>query len=486
MSNIYELSASELSSKIRNKEVSSVEATQSYIDRSEAVEPQIKSYITKTYDFAIETAKKVDERISKGEELLPLEGVPMGIKDVISTSNIRTTCGSKMLENYVPVYDATVYRKIKERGIPLLGKMNCDEFAMGSSGENSSYDFATNPYNTNCVPGGSSSGSTSAVCANQCAFALGSDTGGSIRQPASLCGIVGLKPTYGLVSRFGLVAYASSFDSIGPLAKTVEDAANVLDVIAGYDKNDSTSLNVKLPEYAKSLTSDCKGLKIGIPTEFFGEGINEEIKASLFEALEKYKSMGATVEEFSFPYRDHLIACYYVLACAEASSNLARFDGIKYGYRSTTEASDLIEFYKNTRTEGFGEEVKRRIMLGTYVLSSGYYDAYYKKAQSVRTLIKQEFEKAFQKYDVLITPTSPVPAWEFGGKSDPLEMYLADLCTVSLNIASIPGISIPCGMTNNGLPIGMQIIGKPLGELDILNAAYAYEKNTSSIPKAKI
>ena len=381
-----------------------------------------------------------------------------------------------MLENFVSPYDATVIEKLKDENIISLGKLNMDEFAMGSSTESSYFKKTKNPWNLNKVPGGSSGGSAAAVAANMVPWALGSDTGGSIRQPASLCGVVGLKPTYGLVSRYGLVAFASSLDQIGPITKDVRDSAMLLSLIAGHDEKDTTSEEIEKKDYTKALKNDVKGLKIGVPKEFFGEGINEEVKKELTKAIETYKELGAEVEEFSLDVAKYALATYYIIACAEASSNLGRFDGIRYGYR-TPEYSNLKEIYKKSRSEGFGAEVKRRIILGTYVLSSGYYDAYYKKAQQVRTLVSNEFSKAFEKYDVILTPTSPVTAFNIGEKSNnPLEMYLADICTVSINIAGVPAISIPCGVDSEGMPVGMQLIGNKFEEEKILNAAYTFEQ----------
>ena len=381
-----------------------------------------------------------------------------------------------MLENFVSPYDATVIEKLNEEQIISLGKLNMDEFAMGSSTENSAIKVTHNPWNLNKVPGGSSGGSAAAVAADMVPWALGSDTGGSIREPASFCGVVGLKPTYGLVSRYGLVAFASSLDQVGPITKDVRDCAILLNIIAGHDEKDSTSYNKEKIDYAKALKGDVKGLKIGVPKEFFGEGINPEVKAKLEEAIEKYKEMGAVVEECSLDVAEYALATYYIIACAEASSNLGRFDGIRYGYR-TKNYTNLKELFKNSRSEAFGPEVKRRIILGTYVLSSGYYDAYYKKAQQVRTFVKKEFEKSFEKYDVLLTPVAPTTAFDIGSKSDnPLEMYLADICTVSINIAGVPAISIPCGVDKAGMPIGMQLIGNRFSEETILNAAYAFEQ----------
>ena len=383
-----------------------------------------------------------------------------------------------MLENFVAPYNATVIEKLNEEKLINLGKLNMDEFAMGSSTEHSAFKKTCNPWNLNKVPGGSSGGSAAAVAAGMVPWALGSDTGGSIRQPASLCGVVGLKPTYGLVSRYGLIAYASSLDQIGPITKDVEDCAILLNMIAGHDEKDTTSIDLEKKDYTKSLKNDVKGLKVGVPKEFLAEGVNAEVKEAIEKVVEEYKAMGAIVEECSLPIADYSLATYYIISCAEASSNLGRFDGIRYGYR-TPNYENLNELFVNSRTEGFGEEVKRRIILGTYVLSSGYYDAYYKKAQQVRTLVKREFDKAFEKYDVLLTPTSPTVAFDMNAKSsNPLEMYLADICTVSINIAGVPAISIPCGVDKTGMPIGLQIIGKQFSEETILNAAYAYEQKT--------
>ena len=417
-------------------------------------------------------AEEIEKQEIKGE----LAGIPIGIKDNICTKGIKTTCSSKMLENFVSPYDATVIEKLKNENIINLGKLNMDEFAMGGSTEYSYFKKTRNPWNLNKVPGGSSGGSAAAVAANLVPWALGSDTGGSIRQPASFCGVVGLKPTYGLVSRYGLVAFASSLDQIGPITKDVRDAAMLLNIITGHDEKDTTSSNTPKVDYTKALKNDVKGLKIGVPKEFFGEGINEEVKVSLQAAIEKYKELGAEIEEFSLDISQYALAAYYIIACAEASSNLGRFDGIRYTYR-TPEFKNLKEIYKKSRSEAFGPEVKRRIILGTYVLSSGYYDAYYKKAQQVRTLVMNEFNKGFEKYDVILTPTSPTVAFDIGSKSNnPLEMYLADICTVSVNVAGLPGISIPCGVDKEGMPIGMQLIGKKFSEETILNAAYTFEQ----------
>lgn len=392
------------------------------------------------------------------------------------TKGVKTTCSSKMLENFVAPYDATVVERLNDEHLINLGKLNMDEFAMGASTEYSAFKKTRNPWNLNTVPGGSSGGSAAAVAAKMVPWALGSDTGGSIRQPAAFCGVVGLKPTYGLVSRYGLVAFASSLDQIGPITKDVRDSAMLLNLIAGHDERDTTSENMPKKDYTKALKNDVNGLKIGIPKQYYGEGINPEVKAKLEEAIETYKKLGAEVEEFSLDIADYALATYYIIACAEASSNLGRFDGIRYGYR-TENYENLKDIYKNSRSEGFGPEVKRRIILGTYVLSSGYYDAYYKKAQQVRTLVKKEFDEAFKKYDVLLTPASPTVAFGIGTKSNnPLEMYLADICTVPVNIAGLPGISLPCGVDKNGMPIGMQLIGNRFEEEKILNAAYTFEQ----------
>ncbi len=475
---LYKLTAHKLSDMLKNKEVTSTEITKSVIERIDAVEDKVKSYITLTPETALDTAKKVDEKIARGEEIAPLEGIPMAIKDNICTMDVKTTCASKMLNNFVPPYDAFVSKKLKEINAPVLGKLNMDEFAMGSSTENSYFQKTGNPYNLNKVPGGSSGGSAATVGADTAIYSLGSDTGGSIRQPASFCGVVGLKPTYGLVSRFGLIAFASSLDQIGPLTKDVTDSALVLNAIAGHDKFDSTSVNMQIPDYTKSLINDAKGLKIGVPEDYMGDGINPDVKNALLAAIETYKALGAEVEYFKMSASKYALPAYYIISSAEASSNLARYDGIKYGYR-TENFTDLMSLYKQTRSEGFGKEVKRRIMLGTYALSSGYYDAYYKKAQQVRTIIRNDFENAFKKYDVILTPTAPTTAFTMGEKTtDPLQMYLEDICTVSINIASVPAMSLPCGFDKDGMPIGMQLIGKAFGEETIFKAAYSFEQNT--------
>ena len=463
---------------LKKKEVTSTEITKSVIERIDSVEDKVESYITKTYENALETAAKVDAKIAAGEELAPLEGIPAGIKDNICTKDIKTTCASKMLYNFEPPYDAFVMKKLNGINTPVLGKLNMDEFAMGSSTENSYFKKTHNPFDLNKVPGGSSGGSAACVSADEAIFALGSDTGGSIRQPASFCGVVGLKPTYGLVSRFGLVAFASSLDQIGPLTKDVTDSAMVLNAIAGHDKYDSTSFDIKHPDYTKALVNDAKGLKIGVPEDYVGDGINPDVKKAILNAIETYKALGAEVEYFKLAASKYALPAYYIISSAEASSNLARYDGIKYGYR-TENFTDITSLYKQTRSEGFGSEVKRRIMLGTYALSSGYYDAYYKKAQQVRTIIRNDFENAFEKYDIILTPTAPTTAFTIGEKTtDPLQMYLEDICTVSINIASVPAMSLPCGFDSNGMPVGMQLIGRAFGEETIFKAAYTFEQNT--------
>ena len=475
---ITELTVHELIEKLKNKELTSTEITQSYIDRIKEKEPEVQAFLTTLEDEAIKQAKEIDEKRATGEIENNLAGIPIGIKDNMCTKGIKTTCSSHMLENFVSPYDATVVEKLKSENLIDLGKLNMDEFAMGGSTEYSYFHKTYNPWNLNKVPGGSSGGSAAAVAANMVPWALGSDTGGSIRQPSSFCGVVGLKPTYGLISRYGLVAFASSLDQIGPITKDVEDSAILLNLIAGHDEKDTTSANIAKKDYTKNLKNNIKGKKIGVPKEFFGEGINAEVKEKLQEAIETYKELGAEVEEFSLDIAKYSLATYYIIACAEASSNLGRFDGIRYGYR-TPEFSNLKELYKKSRSEGFGPEVKRRIILGTYVLSSGYYDAYYKKAQQVRTLVMNEFQKAFEKYDVILTPTSPTVAFDIGSKSNnPLEMYLADICTVSVNIAGLPGISIPCGVDKEGMPVGMQLIGNKFEEEKLLNIAYVFEQKT--------
>ena len=475
---ITELTVHELIEKLEKKELTSTEIIQSYVDRIKEKEPEVQAFVTILEEEALKQAKNIDEKRKLGEITNKLAGIPIGIKDNMCTKGIKTTCSSHILENFVSPYDATVVEKLNSENLIDLGKLNMDEFAMGGSTEYSYFHKTFNPWNLNKVPGGSSGGSAAAVAANMVPWALGSDTGGSIRQPSSFCGVVGLKPTYGLVSRYGLVAFASSLDQIGPITKDVEDAAILLNLIAGHDEKDTTSADIPKKDYTKNLKNDISGKKIGVPKEFFGEGINAEVKEKLQQAIDTYKELGAEVEEFSLDIAKYSLATYYIIACAEASSNLGRFDGIRYGYR-TPEFSNLKELYKKSRSEGFGPEVKRRIILGTYVLSSGYYDAYYKKAQQVRTLVMNEFNKAFEKYDVILTPTAPTVAFDIGSKSNnPLEMYLADICTVSVNIAGLPGISIPCGVDSEGMPVGMQLIGNKFDEEKLLNMAYIFEQKT--------
>lgn len=474
---LYNYTITGIQDKIKNREVSVTEVTQAVLERIEQLDNKIKAFITVTADEALQEAKRVDDELHKGSQLPPLAGIPMAVKDNICIDGIKTTCASKILENFIAPYSATVIQRLKSQKTILLGKLNMDEFAMGSSTENSSFFKTVNPWNLNKVPGGSSGGSAASVAADEAFFTLGSDTGGSIRQPAAFCGVVGLKPTYGRVSRYGLVAFASSLDQIGPITKTVEDAAIVLEAISGQDFFDSTSADVPVDNYQKHLGQDVRGLKIGIPREYFPEELNPQIKEAVLKAAAQLEDMGAIVEECSLPHTEHALTSYYIIAPAEASSNLARFDGVRYGYRSP-DAEDLLSMYRKTRQEGFGPEVKRRIMLGTYVLSSGYYDAYYLRAQKVRTLVKNDFDKAFEQYDCLLTPISPINAFNLGEKvDDPLAMYLADLFTIPANMAGIPAISIPCGFSE-GLPVGLQLMGKAFDEKTILKAAFAYEQST--------
>ncbi len=477
MKSICEMTAEEIGKAYREKTLTVPEVVKAFLDNIEKEDEKIKAYITVCKEEALKKADEVQAMFDAEKEMGALAGIPIAIKDNICTKGVRTTCASKMLENFIPPYDASVMKKIEEANAIILGKTNMDEFAMGGSTENSAFFITKNPVNLDKVPGGSSGGSAAAVAGKMAPISLGSDTGGSIREPASFCGIVGMKPTYGLVSRYGLVAFASSLDQIGPFSKTVRDNAVLLTAIAGHDEMDSTSANVENKDYEKALVNDVKGLKIGVPKEYFGEGINEEVRASLEKAIEKYKELGAEVEECSLPVTEYALPTYYIIACAEASSNLGRYDGIRYGYR-TKNFESLKDIYKNSRTEGFGDEVKRRIILGTYVLSSGYYDAYYKKAQKVRTLVKKGFEEAFEKYDILLTPTVPTVAFDIGSKSkNPLEMYMTDILTVSINIAGVPAISIPCGKDSSGMPIGMQLIAKHFNEETLYRAAYTFEQN---------
>lgn len=476
---LYEYTVHELVEMLEKGEVTSEEITRSYFERIKEKDDQVKAYVSLLEDEAIAKAKKVDEDRKAGKPVSKFAGIPIGIKDNMCITGTKTTCSSKMLENFVAPYDATVIEKLNKEDMVYLGKLNMDEFAMGGSTERSAFFKTKNPWDLERVPGGSSGGSAAAVAAEMAPWTLGSDTGGSIRQPASLCGVVGLKPTYGLVSRYGLVAFASSLDQIGPITKDVTDAAMLLNLIAGHDEKDSTSIDLGEKDYTKALVNDVKGMRIGLPKEYLGEGINEEVRDAILAVAKKYEEMGAIVEDCSFEVGQYATSVYYIIACAEASSNLGRFDGIRYGYRSEN-YDNLKDIYKNSRSEGFGVEVKRRIMLGTYVLSSGYYDAYYKKAQKVRTVIKNSYDELFKKYDLLLTPTSPTTAFKIGEKSsNPLEMYLADICTVPVNIGGLPGMSIPCGLDSKGMPIGFQLLGKAFDEEKIIQAAYSYEQNSN-------
>ncbi|WNF32834.1 Asp-tRNA(Asn)/Glu-tRNA(Gln) amidotransferase subunit GatA [Aeribacillus composti] len=474
---LFDHKISELKQMLHRKEISVSDLVDESYKRIQEVDGKVEAFLTLDEERAREKAKQLDNEIGKKDTYGLLFGMPIGIKDNIVTKNLRTTCASKILENFDPIYDATVMRKLEEAEAITIGKLNMDEFAMGSSTETSAFKKTKNPWNLEAVPGGSSGGSAAAVSAGEVPFALGSDTGGSIRQPAAFCGVVGLKPTYGRVSRFGLVAFASSLDQIGPITRTVEDNAYLLQVISGLDPMDSTSANVEVPDYISALTGDIKGLKIAVPKEYLGEGVSRESRESVLAALKVLEGLGAEWEEVSLPHSKYGIATYYLLASSEASANLARFDGVRYGYRSDN-AETLIDMYKQTRAEGFGNEVKRRIMLGTFALSSGYYDAYYKKAQQVRTLIKKDFEDVFEKYDVIIGPTTPTPAFKIGEKiDDPLTMYANDILTINVNLAGVPAISVPCGFAN-GLPLGLQIIGKHFDESTVYRVAHAYEQAT--------
>lgn len=474
---LYALTIHEAAELLRRREITSLELTESVLHRIQETEPHLNAFITITADLALAQARQADERLERGEAH-PLTGVPAAIKDIICTKGVRTTCGSHMLENYIPPYDATAIERLRRVGMVMVGKTNMDEFAMGSSGENSAFGPTHNPWDLERVPGGSSSGSAAAVAAQQCIYSLGSDTGGSIRQPAALCGVVGLKPTYGRVSRYGLVAFASSLDQIGPITKDVRDAALVLGVIAGHDPLDSTSAPVAVPDYTAALVPDLKGVRVGVPKEYLGEGLDKGSREAVMAAIGVLQELGAEIDwEVSLPTTPYALACYYIIAPSEASANLARYDGVKYGF-SYTEGASMWENMEKTRQYGFGMEVKRRIMLGAYALSAGYYDAYYLKALRVRTLICREFEAAFQSHDVLVTPVSPTPAFRLGEKvHDPLQMYLSDIFTIPINIAGLPAISVPCGFSQ-GLPVGLQIIGRPFEEATVLRVAYAYEQAT--------
>ncbi len=465
----------ELHTKLVNKEISAVELTKAVIAHKEQVEPAVHAYLSDSHEQALAVAANVDEKIAKGEAISPLAGVPGAIKDNICIQGQPATCASKMLENFIPPYNASVMEQLFSQDVVSLGKLNMDEFAMGGSTENSALAKTANPWNTDCVPGGSSGGSAAAVSSGSAIWALGSDTGGSIRQPASFCGVVGMKPTYGNVSRYGLIAFASSLDQIGPVTRDVTDAAIVMNAITGHDVKDSTSIPGNRPDYTKALVNDVKNIKIGVPKEYYGEGLNAEVRKAMDEAIETYKKLGAEIIEVSLPTTKYALSAYYIIALAEASTNLARYDGVSYGLR--VPADNLVEMSTKTRTEGFGQEVQRRILLGTYVLSSGYYDAYYLKALKVRRLIKNEFDEAFKQVDLLLAPTAPNTSYKFGEKlNDPLAMYLEDVCTVPANLAGIPGISVPTGMSSSNLPIGMQLLGPAMGEEVLLRAAYTFEQ----------
>ena len=475
---LNQLTAHELHEKLKTREITAVELTESVFEHIEEVELQVKGYLTLTKELALEQAAAADRGFQNGNEMPSLAGIPFAIKDVICTKGVRTTCASKILENFVPPYDATVMNKLNKQGIVMIGKTNMDEFAMGSSTENSAYQITHNPWDLTTIPGGSSGGSAAVVAADTAILSLGSDTGGSIRQPAALCGVVGMKPTYGRISRYGLIAFASSLDQIGPFTKDVTDCALVLNALCGKDEMDSTSVDVPVPDFTKSLINDVKGMKIGVPKEYFAKGLDAEVAVSVQTAIVKLESLGASIVDISLPHTDYAIATYYIIAPAEASANLARYDGVRYGYR-TEEPTDLINMYKKTRSEGFGNEVKRRIMLGTFALSTGYQDAYYKKAQKVRTLIKSDFDAAFEKVDVIVTPTSPTPAFKLGERTeDPLQMYMCDVMTTPASHAGLPGISVPCGFVKNGLPVGLQLLAKPFAEESVLRVAYTFEQNT--------
>lgn len=476
MSDILDLTAAALGKKIGDREISSVEATTAYIDRIEKLNGSINAYVTVEKEEALKRAKEIDEKIAAGELKSPLAGVPVAVKDNMCIKGSRTSCSSKILSNFYPTFSSTAVEKLLDAGAVVLGRTNMDEFAMGSTSETSFYGATKNPWDLDRVPGGSSGGSAAAVAADMCATSLGSDTGGSIRQPASFCGVAGIKPTYGRVSRYGLIAYGSSLDQIGPIGKDVRDCALVLETIAGHDKKDSTSVDRDDTDFTSALVDDVKGLKIGVPRDYFAEGIDPEVKENVLKAAEKLREMGAEVEEFDLGMVEYAIPAYYVIACAEASSNLERFDGVKYGYR-TKEYTDLHNMYKKTRSEGFGPEVKRRIMLGSFVLSSRYYDAYYVKALRVKALIKKAFDEAFSKYDIILGPVAPTTALKIGESlSDPIKMYLGDIYTVSVNLAGLPGISVPCGYDKKGMPVGLQLLGQTFNEKTIIRAAYAFEQ----------
>ena len=477
MNEILNMPVTLLTEKIAGKQLSSKEITEAYLENISKTDSEIGAYLTVTAESAIKTAEETDKKIAAGEKLGTLAGIPGGIKDNMCTKGVKTTCASKMLENFVPCYSSTAVEKLNDQGFVMLGKLNMDEFAMGSTNENSYFKPVKNPVNTERVPGGSSGGSAAAVAAKEAAFTLGSDTGGSIRQPAAFCGVVGMKPTYGTVSRYGLVAFASSLDQIGPLTKNVKDNALVLNAIAGHDPKDATCIGGGRPDYTAEIGKDVKGMTVGLPTEFFGDGVSADVKEAVLAAAKRYEKLGANIEEVKLPSLKHALSAYYVISSAEASSNLARFDGIRYGYRSEN-AETLDDIYKNSRSEGFGPEVQRRIMLGTFALSSGYYDAYYKKALQVRTLVVRDYNKVFEKCDFILSPVAPTTAYKLGEKTDnPLEMYMGDIYSVPINIAGVPSLSLPCGKDGDNMPIGMQLIGKPLGEATLYRAGYAFERD---------
>lgn len=474
---LFKYTAHQLHEKLVSKEISAVELTQSVLNRVDAVEKDVQAYITQTREGALAQAKAVDEKIGQGQAIGTLAGIPGALKDNMCTQGVATTCASQILSGFIPPYNGTVVEKLMEQDTVIIGKANMDEFAMGGSTENSGFFPTRNPWNLETVPGGSSGGSAAAVAAGEAIWSLGSDTGGSIRQPAAYCGLVGMKPTYGRVSRYGLVAYASSLDQIGPITRDVTDCAHVLNIICGHDKKDSTSINAAVPDYTKSLVNNVKGLKIGLPREYFASGMDPEVERAINKAIEQLVSLGAEYKEISMPHTEYALSAYYLIAPAEASSNLARYDGVSFGRR--VEGTDIVDMYKKTRSEFLGAEVKRRIMLGTYALSAGYHDAYYLKALKVRTLVKQDFDKAFDNVDVIITPTAPTTAFKLGEKTnDPLAMYLQDVCTIPVNLAGVPAISIPCGFAG-GMPIGLQIIAKPLGEETLIRTAYTFEQNNN-------
>ena len=474
--NIFDLTIHELHTALKGKQVSSLEATSAMLKRIESVEPQVGSFITVTPEQALAAARSADQRIARGN-CAKLTGIPLALKDIFLTEGVRTTCGSRILNNFIPPYSATSWEKLHDHGAVLLGKLNQDEFAMGSSNESSAFGSTRNPWDTSRIPGGSSGGSAAAVAARQAIATLGTDTGGSVRQPASHCGCVGMKPTYGRVSRYGVIAYASSLDQVGPLTRDVADCALMLEAVAGYDPEDSTSVDTPVPDYSTALGGGVKGLRIGLPKEYFIDGLDPDVQKAMAAAIDTFRRLGAEFVDISLPHTDYAVATYYLIATAEASSNLARYDGVRFGHRA--QAGNLLDMYTKSRSEGFGSEVKRRIMLGTYALSSGYYDAYYVKAQKVRTLIMNDFIRAFNDVDVMLTPVAPTPAFKIGEKiNDPLQMYLSDIFTIPVNLAGTCAMSLPAGFSAEGLPIGLQLIGKPFGEEAILRAGYAFEQAT--------